>query len=387
MFERTRRLHGYDTVFDRMDRKELISQYLRIFPDMSQSSLGFKTRSELIEDLLVAEDRKSQSGAQQGYPIRRKGVSPSSMDLAEYTGKSVFWSWEKDVRESAYSLATAPDFYELHLSKNLQQDTLILTAVDATPPLILSLEVVASVTDGVAVAEPVMTFSNPISVLEIEHRLRAKLPRRSQNLKVSIVDQVLNLISEVVVSPAPIFLAAGDCVAGISSAEENAIFAIAMLQANFGPEPECQSCGRREVSNLEAHFARPKHESLVLEIQDHVDDTKLVCSDCHSLMHQADFDQVSDFSRPACPECGERNPRSIIWGDPAILSTDDVVFAGCVIPSGRIPQWKCRSCETEYLVQKTHDVVSENEMEALDWLTTSQLLELLARRSQEIINP
>lgn len=385
MIERTKRLHGCDPVLDRMDRKQIIGHYLRLLPNASQSSLEFKTRSELIEDLLDLQDlqQQSQSASRKDYPLRRPFASSSPNDFNRHAGKPILWCWEKDVCATANSLATAEQTYELNLPQTLEPDTLVLTAVNSAPPLILSLEVVSGVVNGAAEVELLEMFLNPISVLEVEQRLGAKLPRRTQNLKPSIVDEVMGVISELVVSPAPIFLAAGDCDAGVSSAADDAILAISMLQAQFGEEAECQSCGRRGISNLESHISRPGSDNLVLEIQDHVDDTKLVCVDCHVLMHQTDFDKVSAFSKPACPECGERNPRTVVWGEPAGLPSDDVVLGGCILPSEPLAKWKCRSCETEYLVQKYEYEPYKLEMDALERLTSSQLANLILRKHKE----
>ncbi|WP_159614176.1 hypothetical protein [Glutamicibacter sp. JC586] len=372
-----------------MDRKQLIDHYLRVFPDAGQSALESKTRSQLIEELLERREleQRPASSEHETYPLRRPRKLTGSGEISQYAGKPIFWSWEKNVRGTASSLAGAPDSYEMNFTQTLEQDSLILTAVNSSPPLILSLERVESATEGVVEVERLFTFASPISVLEVEQRLGAKLPRRSQYLGESVVGRVLSVIGELMVSPAPIFLEAGDCSARVTNSEEDAILAISILQASFDNELECESCGQADVSNIEAHLVRPSNEWIVLEIQDHVDDVMLVCPDCHEMIHESIVEQAKSSSKPSCPECGELNPRTYIWGMPAGMpDEEEFVVAGCVLPSGPLPDWQCRACGTDYLVQKHDPRMNEPGFEALLRLSTEQLDDFFTRNWQQIAN-
>lgn len=348
-----KRLHGYDPVFDRMDRKHLISYFQRLFPDVEEDSIRDMKRSDLIDALLDFEDEVWHSTLEspEDYPLRRPDDSCSTNELTKYDGKQIYWCWEKEPHESSLSLATNIESYEWSFRNQVKQGTLILTAINTSPPLIVSLELVEKVTDKATIVERLATFSNPISVLEVEQRLSSTLPRRSQKLCESIAGQILHTISGLVNDPAPIFLTAAECKPGLSSSSHEALFAVALLQGRFVAQVSCVVCGRYDPPALEAHLSRPSIDTLLLEIQDHVDDVVLLCADCHVMAHAPSLEKVRDFSKPACPECGERNPRWILWGDPSIEPRDDVVFAGCVLPPGPLPRWECRKCEVQYMVE------------------------------------
>lgn len=348
-----KRLHGYDPVFDRMDRKHLISYFQRLFPDVEEDSIRDMKRSDLIDALLDFEDEVWHSTLEspEDYPLRRPDGSSSAQELMEHDGRQIYWCWEKKPHVSALSLVTNIESYEWNLRKQVEQGTLILTAINTSPPLIVSLEIVEAVTDKATIVERVATFSNPISVLEVEQRLSSTLPRRSQRLKESIADQILHTISELVNDPAPIFLTAAECMPELSSPSHEALFAVALLQESHGTQISCGACGRYDPPVLEAHLSRPGTDTLLLEIQDHVDDVVLLCADCHVMAHSPSLEEVRNFSKPACPECGERNPRWILWGEPSIEPRDDVVFAGCCLPPGPLPRWECRKCEAQYMIE------------------------------------
>lgn len=348
-----KRLHGYDPVFDRMDRKGLVGYFQRFFPNVGTDSLSRMTRNDLIDALLDLEDKAGHSTLErpEEYPLRRPDGPSSAEALMEHEGKQIYWCWEKKPHEAALSLATNIESYEWNLRKQVEPGTLILTAINTSPPLIVSLEIVEAVTDKATVVERVATFANPISVLQLEQRLSSTLPRRSQQLKESISDRILQAISELNMDPAPIFLTSEQCSPGLSIPSHEALFAVALLQRDYNAQTPCGVCGRYDPPVLEAHLSRPGNDRLLLEIQDHVDDVVLLCAECHVMTHTPSLEDVRNFSRPGCPECGERNPRQIIWGDPIIEPSDDVILMGCLLPPGPLPHWECRNCEAQYKVE------------------------------------
>lgn len=349
-----KRLHGYDPAYDRMDRLQLITKFRMVFPDVDDDSLSHMTRSRLIDALLDYESdaRHSAHANPENYPLRRPFEYGRPENLAEHQGQKIFWCWEKDPQASVVSLMTNIDNYAWNLNKPVEEGSLILTAINTTPPLIVSVELVDSVAEKETLVERVATFSNPISVLEVEQRLEMKLPRRSQHLTEPINDKVLGILSELMVKPAPIFVTNEPCAPGLSSPVHEAIFAVALLQNEHGEELICSVCERYTPPSLEAHLSRPGNDELSLEIQDQVDDVEILCSDCHEMVHQPSMQKVRAYAKPSCPECGERNPRLLLWGMPAGIPGDDVIVMGCVMPSGPVPEWECRGCETQYLVHK-----------------------------------
>jgi|GEM_PF-1435829 len=156
-----------------------------------------------------------------------------------------------------------------------------------------------------------------------------------------------------VAAPEAIFLDAGACSPGVRVDELVALARV--LQDAYGGSrsagSQCDVCGRLcEV--LGVHLDRPSHRPLRLELQDHVDDAALVCSDCHTLLHGTSVLSLRRALRPACPSCSDRiDVRPLVLGMPASEPIDDdVILGGCDIGPGPVPQWRCLACEQDFAV-------------------------------------
>lgn len=353
------RLYGYDPVYDRLDRKELFEYAKKVLGIIDREELGLYSRRELIDLILDAETEARQNTFDdpEEYPLRRleEKWGPATT-LTRKKGQSLYWCWEEDPLSSAKSLVTSVTNYDWNLVEGIREGDLVLTVVDSTPPLIVVFEVTDSVHDGKIYVDRLATFSNPISLLEIEERLESTLPRMSQKLDAATADKVLTIISDLVDNPRPIFITAGKCMADDDYAAHETLAVISLLQQGEVEEISCDACGRIDPSSLEPHLFRPKMENVRLEVQDHVDDMALLCLDCHKLAHRPSLQDLREFAAaPACPDCGERNPQSFIWGMPAGPPSENQVIAGCDIPSGILPEWLCRECETSYTVVAYRD--------------------------------
>jgi hypothetical protein len=64
-----------------------------------------------------------------------------------------------------------------------------------------------------------------------------------------------------------------------------------------------------------------------------------------------ELDELRDTAGP-CPSCGARLARPIAWGLPDFSDLerwgDDVVFGGCCLPSGPLPEFSCGACGAEW---------------------------------------
>ncbi|MFI8413843.1 hypothetical protein ACIGB6_15415 [Paeniglutamicibacter gangotriensis] len=356
-----RRMYGYDPVYDRMDRKELLNHYDKIYPVNFPEDFALLSRGQIIDSILGAEVEAWHEtfDEPEEYPLRRleEKWGPATT-LTREKGQRLYWSWAGDSLEAAKSLVTDVETYPWTLVEGIREGDLILTVLDTVSPLVVAFEVAGSVTEEAVPVERLATFSNPISVTKIEEKLDISLPRSSEKLDAFTADKVLSTIAELIKDPQPIFITAGACSpSGIEDEKEmQMIGAISLLQQGEVDSLSCDACGRQNPSpqdpyqfRLIPHVFRPVMEDVLLDIQDHVDDTALLCTDCHTIAHQPTLKQLRDFTAaPPCPGCGERNPKSFIWGMPAGPPSDNHVVAGCDIPPGILPEWMCRDCDTRY---------------------------------------
>jgi hypothetical protein len=86
-----------------------------------------------------------------------------------------------------------------------------------------------------------------------------------------------------------------------------------------------------------------------IELTDLVDDASLLCPPCHSALHAPSVSALRARTRPSCPSCGRReNVRPIVWGMPAGPLDDELVAAGCALPDGPLPRWRCTACGGDF---------------------------------------
>lgn len=344
------RRHGFDPVYDRMDRATLIA----LCHDRAMPGLGSRpehmTRRELI-DALLENDSTGAEVTTDHYPLRRPYQWVPSDRLSQYTGHRVLWRFVQPTLGTLRALDRSDTVPLPDDGHTLSAGDLVLTAVNTSPALLLRIDEVVEGEGETAVLEHLVTFSNPLPLSQLEARTGTRLPRATQVLAVPGSEQLLAAVSDALAAPAPIFLTARHCTTGTPKGSYRTLLTLALLQSDDPAEPMCQICERHNPSRLEAHLDRPAAEDLRLEIQDHLDDTVVVCSDCHALAHSPSVQQLRGFARPACPDCGAPNPMQIIWGEPAFPFDEDVVLAGCVMPSGPTPRWQCRECEARYWVE------------------------------------
>lgn len=374
MQERKRRLHGYDPVLDRMDRRELVRYFHRHYPEKSDADLNTMTRNEMIDAILDAASgpRNGAPEDSENYPLRRPenrwSSSLNTKNVPE--GSTAYWCWEEDVRAFATELAADQiSDRPWSLGDGVEKGTLAITVLATNPPLLVCVETVEDVTKDLISVERLAAFSNPISVKDIELRTGITLPRQSQLLSAEQTQAVFEAVDQLVENPAPIFVKPGVCAPREHSELGDALFTIATLQSDGHRFGSCQVCGRTDNRDLEidedleidvdreleleVHVDSFVDGRMLLEIQDCVDDTTLVCADCHAMLHKPRVEEVRAFAKPVCPACEHRNPRRIVWGEPILRfnepEDDELVFAGCVIGQ-YVPRWECRNCETRYLV-------------------------------------
>ena len=353
------RLYGYDPVYDRLDRMALIGHYKKHFPMDGEEILRLKTRSDLIESILEAETLAlaDTDSDPDDYPLRRlEEVWDPATTLTRKSGQRLYWCWEDDTLASAKSLVTDIANHHWNVGHEIRKGDLVLTTLACTPPLVIALEVAETVFEDEILVERLGTFSNPISLFEIEERLNISLPRRSQKLDAPTTDRVLAIIAELISSPQPIFVSAGDCTPLKFNAAHELLFVTALLQQGMVDEISCDACGRPNPDRLEPHLFRPKPEDVFLEIQDHIDDTALLCSGCHAIAHQPSLQQLREFAAaPPCPGCGERNRQAFVWGLPPESPDESIVCYMMAPPPRHLPQWSCNNCNTSFAVVAHRD--------------------------------
>lgn len=359
MTNASKRLYGYDPVYDRLDRMALLGHYEKHFPRDNEEILRLKTRSDLIDAILEAEavTLEDTDSDPDYYPLRRlEEAWGPVIRLSRERGQRLHWCWEADPLAAATSLVTDIANHDWSLDHAIRKGDLVLTVLASTPPLVVALEVAETVSEDNIFVERLGTFSNPISLLEIEERLNISLPRHSQKLDAPTSDRVLALIAEFVNRPHPIFVSAGDCTPLEFNVAHELLLVTALLQQGMVDETSCAACGLTNPARLEPHLFRPKPEDVFLEIQDHIDDTALLCSGCHAIAHQPSLQQLREFAAaPPCPGCGERNSQAFTWWLPP-ESPDGVITCYMIAPPPRHrPQWSCNNCNTSYAVVAHRD--------------------------------
>lgn len=360
MQEDFNRLAIPDQLLGALDRQVLLELFKAYFPDCSGEDLARVSRRELITRIQTESAYAVQrpSCIIDEYPLHRPNLGAVKPGLlVREPGQSVYWCRQAKPLESATALGQVNQNYLWNLPETMQAGDLILTALESTPALIATLEIAHSDEPGQLTFTTLATFTDPISVADIESMIGDKLPRRSQYLEDPRADMVLESIAELVEHPHPIFVTAGPCLPSAPSRANRVLGVAAILQRSEPGEPlACEICERDISARPRIHLPQAHQDGLRWEIQDHVDEVVLLCGDCHQMAHQPTLQQLRNFAKPACPACGERNPRKVVWGMPAFGPDDDeFVTAGCVMPFGPPAQWECRACKTRYLVAEFDD--------------------------------
>lgn len=360
MQEDFNRLEIPDQLLGALDRQVLLELFKACFPDCSGEDIARMSRRELITRI---QTERAYAGHRPSciiddYPLRRPNfgaVKPGL--LVREPGQSVYWCRQAKPLESAAALGQVDQNYLWNLPETMQAGDLILTALESTPALVASLEIASSEEPGKLTFTALATFTDPISVADIESMIGEKLPRRSRYLDDPLADKILDGIRELLQRPRPIFVTAGACSPSKPAKANRVLGVAAILQRSAPGQPlACEICERDISVRPQIHLPQVHQDGLRWEIQDHVDELVLLCGDCHQMAHQPTLQQLRNYAKPACPACGERNPRKVIWGMPSFGPDDDeFVTAGCMMPFGPPSQWECRACETQYLVAEFDD--------------------------------
>ena len=335
-----------------MDRKELLEHFERVGGLLTLGTSWPPTRRALINAILEREEENRQhylSKAEE-YPLRRPGEGWENSD--EFTRRKdqrVFLSWEKDPFSAATALVTDSEEHIWNIPDGIRADDVILTVLGTKIPLVVRLEVVNDVEDRLLGTEKIALFSNPIALSHLEEHTGLSIAPRAQELASDDADKILAALIELTEAPRPIFLRAGDCTIDQTEGTGILLAVISLLQRDVYEDLHCGACDRPDPESLHPHIFRPNPERLELEIQDHVDDTTLLCHDCHVVLHRPTLQQFKGVvASPPCPHCGARNPRTILWGEPAGIPDDDHVAYGCLMPFEPPPQWECRKCQKSF---------------------------------------
>jgi hypothetical protein len=309
-------------------------------------------------DLLISTRVEAEYDAEEDtaqYPLRRifpREPPRNPAFLKRRVGCHVHLNWVTDWRMAIDSLVANTEQFDWDLPSTIKSGDLIITMLACDPALVVCIEIVESVKGAVTVIGPRLTLTNPITWLQVDDRLSTPLPRETMTLSNTVADELLAMLSDLVKSPRPVFVTAGDCTwKGRPTSSPSVEVARLLQDQTRNPELECSACcASLDPSMLELHYFRPVHVSIQLEIQDHVDDSAMLCSSCHVLVHGHTLQALQRALRPACPSCGGRNPRSIQSGLLADDPGDDVVVGGCDVGPGIWPHWMCRDCETAFVV-------------------------------------
>lgn len=346
--------------YSRLDRESLMVIFTKHFPGFTDSRMRAMSRQQLIsliqeqEGFVVREESNGDLSEMVSPPVRhsRKQIDlPKSMA----PGQGMYYCWEDAdaAVEAAISLAKGDvSTREWNLGEDVPEGSLLLTVLGTTPPLIAAMETVTSVTEEKVYVEQLAVFSDPICLYDLESMIDSGLPRSSKALSLSTGKRVLKSLNKFVREPHPLLFSAGLCEDRTDSQSNDAVHVLAMLQRDYDDVPLCDGCGRNVGSETSVHFFHPRDGLRIWDIQDHVDETGLLCQDCHALVHGPTKKRLQKVlsAAPRCPECGEGNPRRALWGDPAIFDDDNFVIMGCVLPIGPGAEWVCRNCETPYAV-------------------------------------
>lgn len=357
----TERRYWLDTTYDRLDRMKLVELVHEHGYAMDGDELALATRSELI-DLLVSTRVEAEYDAEEAdsdYPLRRPVMFVVPSWLTDKPLPRVHLRWEEDWQGALDHLLD--DDASWDLPSTVKDGDVVLTVLACGPPVVAAVERITQGGDGWQIEDRTL-IAQPITwwALWRGESEREELRGFTGRLAARAVRRLIRALQAEAEDPKASFLDAGDCT--FSGERSSAIAVLARLQSaqlatDAGQSPllvECGSCG--STDSLEVHFDRPLHETVQLEIQDHLDDVTHLCSDCHRVAHAHSVaSQRRAFHQSAttpCPACGEKTARPIVWGMPLpddLENNPDVVFGGCVIDDPIPAQWHCDHCGEEYV--------------------------------------
>lgn len=357
-----KRLYWLDTPYDRLDRQKLAKLAREAGFPFVDEELAEQSRRELIDLLMdvVVEAQCDASEVGDRYPLRRPIRTPMPSWLAPVaTGARVHLRWVEN-RPSVVALLRDRDA-DLDVPRRAAPGDVVVTVVGCTPPLVAAVERITGTGEEQAVEREVIVQPVPWEILW--GRDDAQPAQRSTRLSRQDGERLVDAVRQELKEPRPYFIAAGEC--GSPGTSQTIVDALAVLQVDHPKsalESRCTACGSTE--QLEVHIERPIHENVLLEIQDHLDDLIHLCQDCHVLMHPHPVAAVARALRPACPECGARGARRVVFGFPSYddFDDDDVHLGGCVA-GPPLPRWRCRGCHEEFLTISTTRLAALRDVE------------------------
>lgn len=356
----TERRYWLDTTYDRLDRLKLIELVREHGCALDDDELALESRSELI-DLLVSTRVEAEYDAEEAdsdYPLRRPITFEVPSWLTHEPHPRVHLRWEENWQGALDRLLDDDATWDL--PSTVTGGDVFLTVLACEPPVVVAVERIIQGGDGWQIKDRSL-IAQPItwgSLWRGESEQEA-LRGFTGRLSARAARRAIRALQSQAEDPDATFLKAGDCT--FSGQRSSPIEVLARLQsvqsatdAGQSPPPmACGSCGSADW--LEVHFDRPLHETVQLEIQDHLDDVTHLCSDCHRLAHPHSVASqqrtLHKAATPPCPACGDKTARPVVWGLPLRDDVEDnpgVFFGGCVIDDPIPAQWHCDHCGEQY---------------------------------------
>lgn len=359
---RRERLYWADTVYDRLDRLRLLDLLAQAGYVHNVDELAEMGRSELIDTLIDTQTDSEYAAeeAHEDYPLRRPIRTPVPGLLTATARRRVHVRWETDWRTALRSLLEPGAPWDPPASA--RDGDVVVTVLGCEPPVVAAVEEVGRAR---CARRPVL-LAQPVTWRGLWFRAGAAEPRPSvARLSRDLSARLIQALRVELAEPEPTFLRAGDCTYYRTS--PTAIDVLSALQSHQrggARQARCDSCDA--ATSLRAHFERPIHENVSLEIQDHIDDVVQLCDDCHRLMHphsvaaqRRSLHRQRALAAPACPTCGAGRARRIVWGlpaDPDLVDDPDTILAGCVVDGAVPAQWRCRACGDDFATVSTATV-------------------------------
>lgn len=275
--------------------------------------------------------------------------APDDLFDLDYDSK-LYVSYATDWSKAAFALSTQRlESYSWDIPKNLKPEDLLITVLQSDPALVACIERFEVSGDELIATERVI-FSTPITLKSLENASRILFPVRSGRIDGEVRDllQTLKILHE---NPQPEVLLAPDCADRSLLALGSAAVVSRLLHEPGYFRSKCQAC-EEEYSEIEGHFFEVFPQGTKYKITDLAASMVLLCNSCHALAHPQSLQDLRNARRPVCPTCKEVNPRQYRSGwfqPPRDDRMDSYVSYGCTF-EGTIPDFKCRNCETDYVV-------------------------------------
>lgn len=354
------------TVLDGLSRGQLLelaAALAVVDPDATEDDdvypedvVATMTRMDLIDRIVgVVDLEESADDPEPDYPVRREPASTVPGWLTSVDSARVVLCRESDVDGALSALVGDDSVFGWNVGGELRAGDIVVTVLDTSPELLVAIELVEhDEAERLVIAERHL-LRDPLSWDTVLLHARTDISRFVGPLSLKASRELLEVIEELLYAQTPLVIAAG-CRPGEGTSD--AVRAAYFLRAEAeGWGMECASCHREvDLAELELHFDRPSEAPLRLDIAEHVDDVAPLCRPCHVLASAHPVAVQETLLRPACPDCGARSARPILWGMPASPPPEGWAMGGCAVPIGPTPQWACGECDARYLVVSVEEL-------------------------------